>query len=333
MNLRPFRMFLVVGLVAACALPVSASHNKGGNCCAPAGDCCNGGGVSYECVPETYNVTRTVYKKVCRDETYTAFKCVCEPVTKTREVCHMVRKQVEKEVCKTVHDRIPCTETRTVMKTKWSYQTVTEMRSKKVDRGHWVCEEVDAPFQNFLAKLHHCCKKNDCCEPCPPCPKTRTVKRWCSNWVTECYPVTCCKKVCCQVPQTCTFTTYKCVARQVTCKELCWVCEPCTKIETYTCHVTKKVPYTCTRKVWDCVPCQETVTCTRYVKKAICAPAPAPAPCCPTSCEAPCCETTSCCDRGGFRLFGGLRDRFMGGHCRKNDCGGCGVETGCGGCH
>jgi hypothetical protein len=337
-------MFLAVGLVAAGALPLYASHNKGGNggnCCGSNDSC--GSSVTYECVPETYNVTRTSYKKVCREETYTAYKCVCEPVTKTREVTHMVRKQVEKEVCRNVTERIPCTETRTVMKSHWSYQTVTEMKTKRVDRGHWTCEEVPAHFQNFLAKCKggfgHGHRGNDCCEQqCQPepCPKTRTVKKWCSNWVTECYPVTCCKKVCTQTPETCQVTTYKCVTRQVTCKELCWVCEPCTRTETYTCNVQRQVPYTCTRQVWECVPFQETVACTRYVKKAIpcAAPAPAPVNCAPV-CETTtsCCETSSRC--GGHGLFGGLRNKMGGhGHRNNNNCGGCGVETSCGGgCH
>jgi hypothetical protein len=247
-----------------------------------------------------------------------------------------VHKWVEKDVTKTVYDRVPCTETRTVMKKHWTTQTVTEMRSKRVDRGHWECREVDAPFQNMLQNLHHACKRNDCndcCESSRPCPKTRTVKRWCSNWVTECCPVTVCKRVCVERPETCTVTTYKCVPRQVTCRVKCCVAERCMKTETYTCNVHKQVPYQCTKQVWECVPFQETVTCTRYVRKAVTQPAPAPAPA-PVAqpCDNAC--APSCCDSRGHRFgnfFGGMRDRFS--HFGNRGCG-CGAETSCGGgCH
>jgi hypothetical protein len=283
-----------------------------------------------ECVPETYKVKQITYKKVCKQETYTSFRCESFPVTKTRQVTTYVRKPVYKDVCKTVYDRVPCVEEKIVMKPCYSYQQVTEMRTKKVDKGYWCTEEVPAHFKNFCNRLAHACsRKNDCCDPCapacPPAPATRCKKRWVSCWVTECCPVTVCKKVCTMKPECVKVCTYKCVARQVTCKVCEYVCEPCVRTETYCCHETRQVPVTCTRNVWTCVPCEEWVTCTRLVSKTTYRQVPA----CNNSCNTCCETTTSCCSSGGHKLFRGLFSRR--GHGHSNGC--CESSCGNGGCH
>jgi hypothetical protein len=228
------------------------------------------------------------------------------------------------------------------MKPCWKTVTVTEMKTRRVDKGHWVCEEVPAPFRAFCQRLGngfggHGHRKgcgdpcgDPCAQNCQPCPPTRTVKRWHSCWTTECYPVTCCKRVCEMVPQVCKVTTWKCVAKQVTCKVCTYVCEPCTTTQTYTCCETRQVPYQCTRNVVTCVPCEEEVTCTRYVAKTVYRQVP-------VSHGNGCCDTGySCCSsgRGGHRLFsnfrGGCGGLFGGGHGHRNN----GCNSGCGGgCH
>jgi hypothetical protein len=298
---------------------------------APAADPCGPAMITIpvvECVPETYKVKQIVYKKVCKQETYTAYRCETFPVTKTRQVCTYVKKAVYKDVCKTVVEKVPCWEEKTVMKPCYSYQNVTEMRSKKVDKGYWVNEEVPAHFKNFCNRLgsfgHH---KNDCCDPCAsscnscPAPATRCVKKWCPCWVTECCPVTVCKKVCTMKAECVKVCTYKCVTKTVTCKVCEYVCEPCYKTETYCCHETRQVPVTCTRNVVSCVPCEEWVTCTRLVAKTTYRQVPA----CNTSCNS-CCETSNnCCGNGGGHKLRGLFANR--GHGHKNDC--CASSSSC----
>jgi hypothetical protein len=284
-----------------------------------------------ECVPETYQVKRISYKQVCKQETYTAFRCECFPVTKTCNVTTYTKKAVWKDVTCTVYEKVPCWETRTVMKPCYSYVNETVMKSRKVDKGHWVCEEVPAHFKAFCQRLGQGHGHNNCCDPCAcpaPCPPTRTVKKWCPCWVTECYPCTVCKKVCTMVPETCKVCTYKCVAKQV-CNKVCsYECVPCVTQQTYTCYETKQVPFTCTRNVMTCVPCEEMVTCTRYVAKTVYRQVP-------VSCNNNCCESfSSCCSSGGHGHGHKLFSNFRGhGHNSCNSCGSsCGSGCG-GGCH
>jgi hypothetical protein len=246
-------------------------------------------------------------------------------------VTHYTKKAVYKDVCKTVYEKVPFCEEKTVMKPCWKTVQVTEMRTKKVDKGCWTYEEVPAHFKAFCQRLgggfggHG--HKNSCdpCAPCVPACKptpTRCVKKWCSNWVTECYPVTCCKKVCEMVPTVCKVTSYKCVPKQVTCKVCEWVCEPCTKTETYTCYETKQVPFTCTRNVVQCVPVEEWVTCTKLVAKTVYREVPISNACCNNG-------PYTCCSSGGHKLFSNFRGLF-----HRNNCGSsCGSSCGgCGGC-
>ena len=335
MNSRLVRLFLVVGFVAVAAVPASANHGAvvSGGCCdaAPAANCCAPAMrtvTSYVCVPVTFKKMVTTYKRVCKTVPCTGYKCICEPVTKTRTVTHMVRKPITKTICKTVYDRVPVTHTKTVMRSHWVTQRYTVMKTKRVLRFHKYQTCVNAPLKTLCNRIQYHCTKDPCCPGCPPCPATRMVNRCKPCWETVCYPVTCCKRVCVQRPECVTCTSYKCVPRQVQCQVTSYVCEPCTKTETYTCHVTKRVPYTYNRQVWECVPCQQEITCTKYVRKAVCHQVP----CQQTSCCQPtCCETscnTGCCGNRFGGLFGGLRGRFAGGCCNN----GCGIETGCGGC-
>jgi len=280
------------------------------------------------CVPETYKVKQIVYKKVCKQETYTAFRCESFPVTKTRQVTTYTRNAVYKDVCRTVYEKVPVMTEKTVMKACYSYQNVTEMRSHKVDKGHWVCQEVPAPFKDFCNRL--CKKGGDCCNPCAqPCPATRTVKKWHHCWVTECCPVTVCKKVCTMVPEVVKCCSYQCVAKQVTCKVCEYVCVPCVKTETYCCYESKQVPVTCTRNVWSCVPCEEWVTCCRMVAKTTYCQVPA----CNTSCNTSCCETSNSCCGKGHGFLTGFRGMFSKGSCGKgHGHSSCGSSCGGGGC-
>lgn len=316
------------------------------------GDGCGGCGPTMrtiqvvECVPETYLVKRTGYKRVCREECYTAYKCVTEPVCKTRTYTVMVRKPVCKDVVKTVYDRVPVQVQKTVMRPHWETQTVTVMKSRRVDRGHYVYSEVPAPFKTLCNRLqwrmdsfghNSCCNPCDpCCssKPCPPAPATRCVKKWCSNWVTECYPVTCCKKVCVMRPETICCTEYKCVPRQITCKVTEYVCEPKVCTENYTCCVTKRIPYQCKRQVWTCVPYEYTETCTRYVQRTVCKQVPCHNTC-GSSCGSSCCEAdcSPCCGSrhslfGGFNLLSRFRGCGASSCCEAPSCGGC-ASTGC----
>ncbi|MGF1579032.1 MAG: hypothetical protein ACFCD0_06680 [Gemmataceae bacterium] len=276
-----------------------------------------------EYVPQTYTTTRTVYRRVPKQVTYTAYRCVSHPVTNTRQVTHMVRKPVVRTITKTVYSRVPVQTTKTVMKPHYRTVTMTVMKTKRVDRGHYEYRQVSAPLQTLCNRLAWSCRRDRCCDPCPPPPATRCVKRWCPCYVTVCCPTTVCKRVCEMRPCTVQVCSYRCVPRTVTCQVTEYVCEPCIKTETYTCHVTKRVPYTCTRTVYQCVPVQVPVTCTKLVARTVCRRVPV-STCCESS---PCCEEPSCClsrSRFGGRLFN-LMGRFGS---RSSCCGGGGCGLG-----
>ncbi|MBY0231693.1 MAG: hypothetical protein K2W96_20600 [Gemmataceae bacterium] len=333
-----FHRTLVYGLVAGVALmglPAKsrATHGHGGAAAAPvasapvasgpvassapAGGC---GPVYttvtvYEQVPETYTATRTVYRTEHVNETYTAYRHECVP--EQRQVTRYVSRQVQEVKTITVNNwqTVQTTEMRNVTKRVPVCKQVTTITRKCVDNGCWVDECVET----FASKL-----KGKFADECNPhCPQYRTRKVWQSNkqwievpctktvktWecVTECVPVTVCKKVC--VPET----------RQVTCCRT--VCEPVT--ETVTVNVSRCVPYTATRCVAKCVPVCENYTATRYVCRAVqkqvaCAPA---ANACNDACS------NACDDCGSGRGFGGrLRGLFAGfgggfGHKAKGGCG------------
>jgi hypothetical protein len=275
------------------------------------------------CVPETYTTTRTAYKYVTRTEAYTAYKSVCVPETRTR-VCTVYKQvpEVRTEV-RNVCVQVPVVEERTVMQRRWETQTYTKMVCRTVDRGHWECKEVPCHRAQFASLLHRCGHRNDCCNSCEPCcpPPTRTVKCWVPCKVTEQVPVTCCKRVCVEVPCKVKVNVCRTVTRQETYQVTCYRCVPENRTETYTVNLVKCVPYQATRNVCVCVPYQETVTCTRMVAKTVtrqvpCAPECAPS-CAPAS---TCCDT---CHRSRCHRFAGLFQRERG-------CGHGGHGCGCG---
>jgi hypothetical protein len=334
MSWQRFRLAALMAVsLAVTALPAHAyqegddakanGNDKGNNNAAaapaaPAGNGCGGCGPSYrvECVPETYKCKRVTYRTEQRQVTCTAYRTECVPVTRTR--CVTTYCQVPEtrnvEVC------VPCYETRTVMRPHWTTQNVCETRTRVVDRGHWECREVPVGPSCFerlgLGRGGHGHRGGgDCCEPCPPCPRTKTVKCWVPCKVCEQYQVTCCKRVCEMRP----CQTQVCVMKRE-CKQVtCYRCVPQTRNETYTCNVTRCVPYQTTRTVCVCVPCEEWVTATRYVARMVpCAPAPAAAPCNDT-----CGQATACCCEGGKPRHGGRLGglfRRGGRHGRGGDC-------------
>jgi hypothetical protein len=340
---------------------------------APAGEPCYRTILVTECVPEYYKTTRTVYKQECVPERYTAYRtecvpekytayrteCVpekytayrteCVPETRTRNVTHYERVCETRQVTKTVCERICVQEERTCFKAVWTCVPVTTMVCKTVDRGHWECREVPCS-EGFLSRLRHH-KNNDCgcgCDPCNTCcaPPTKTEKVWVSCKVTEQVPCTKMERKCEMVPHKEMVSVWKSIPKTVTCNETFWKCVPVCKTETYTCNVSRCVPYEATRMVSHCVPYEATRNVSRCVPYEAtrnvtrCVPVTEEVtacrmvarqvekrvPVCETPCNAcnTCCET-SCCKPSLRDRLGSLRGRF--GHK-----GGCGCESGCSSC-
>jgi hypothetical protein len=282
---------LASACVAAAALPARAD-----DCAAPATRtvCCT------EWVPETYQGTRTVYKTECKEEKYTAYRCECVPETRVSTVTVMKPVMETQTVMKCVCENVQCVEQRTHMKKCVSYQQVTTMCRKCVDKGHYECREVPCG-PSLCDQLKKCFHKSDCCEQ-PACPRTKTVKVWvpCKVWVET--PVTKCKKVVTCVPVTCNVTVCKKVYKQVPCQVQVCKYVPTQEKVTHQCMKVTQIPYDATRTVRVCVPVQETFTATRLVAKTVEKQVPV-TPCCQPSCEAPRCQRcsglffrNSCCD-------------------------------------
>jgi hypothetical protein len=237
-----------------------------------------------EWVPESYQCKRTVYKTECHEEEYTAYRCETVAETRTRMVCKTVQETqtVMREVCKSV----PVVEQRTVMQTHVTCKPVTKIVKKWEDHGHYECKEVECG-PTLSERLHKCFHRKSCDDCCEPCPRTKTVKVWvpCKVCVEKC--VTCYERVCEQRPVVCNVTTYKTVREQVPTQVT--VCKSVPTTETYTCNVTRQVPYKAKRTVSRCVPHEETVTATRMVCRTVEKEVP-----CETTCAAPC-ET--CCEK------------------------------------
>jgi hypothetical protein len=335
MLLKPVRASFLIGLVAAvAAAPAHASHHGSGCCEAPCATPC-----AAPCAPamqtvqctewvrENYTTTRTAYRVVCKQEAYTCYRCENVMEQRTRTCTYYERVPVVRTVTRKVCEMVPAVEERTCMKPHWSYVTETKMVCKRVDRGHWECREVYCFRKDMMNRLHKlchrhkdcCCECNSCCEECPA--PTRTKKVWCSCWVTEQCPTTCCRKVCTMVPEKVCVRVCRPVYKTVTCQETVCTCVAKHRVVTENVCVRRMVPVQATRTVRVCVPFQETVTCCRMVPRVVtrqvpCAVANA---CCANVC---CEEHAPRCHR---RLFGGLW-----GH-HHNECDGCG--EGCGGCH
>ena len=287
------RLALLLGAVSAFVAPLRAAD-----------DCPKATGPTMrtiqvtECVPEKYEVKRTCYRMVCKQETYDTFRCETECVQKER-VCTVVKRIPE---VKTVTRKVCCNEyayeTRTVMKKCYEYQQVTCMQKKCVSRGHWECCEVCKPPSCF-EKL---------CNPCA-CGHTVSKKHWvhCPEY-QEC-PVTKCKKVCVEKPVCCQVKVCKPVYKEVQCQVCSYRCVEEKHVEKYNVAVVKKVPCKATRTVQVCVPYTVTEICCRMVPRTVTRQVPVcPAPCCETRCcSSPCCEP--CC-----------RTRCSGLHFRHKDC-------------
>jgi hypothetical protein len=257
-----------------------------------------------ERVPETYQTTRIVYDRVCREERYTAYRCECVPETKTRTITTYRRvpevKEVVRQVCV---GRIPVVEERTVMKTQWTCVPETRVVRKCVDKGHYECKEVPCG-PSCLDRLRKLCRRHDCCEEaCEPCPpRTKTVKVWVPCPVWQEHTVTCTKRVCQHIPVKCQVTVCKPQFKEERCQVTVCKCVPEMRTETYTCMAQKRIPYEATRTVVRCVPREEKVTCTRMVCRTVQKQVPVET----------CCAETSSCKPRCFHRCGGLGFRHHG---------------------
>jgi hypothetical protein len=251
-----------------------------------------------ECVPETYTARRIVYRSECRTENYTAYRCETVPEVRERTVCVTRRVPVVRTECRRVCVTVPVCEERTVMKQTWTYQNVTTMQCRTVDRGHWECREVFCARKamhnwfNGLGRGHGHRGGDDCCNPCPQecqAPPTRTVKVWVPCRVTEQVPVTCCKKVSVCTPCTVRVTVNRTEWREQQVQVCTYQCVTENRVERYTVCTTRQVPYQACRTVRVCVPCEETYTACRMVSRTV-ARQVADTSCCSSPCN-PCCES------------------------------------------
>jgi hypothetical protein len=271
----------------------------------------------WECVPETYQCTRTVYTTEERVEKYTAYKCETVPVEKTR-TCTVYKPVNEVKTVKQEYTVCtPVCEQRTVMKPCYSYRTVTKMVCKTEDHGHWECQEVPDQFRACLQKLGKLGRKHggDCCDPCggssceTECVPMRTKKVWVSCKVQVQKPVCVKERVCEMKPTTTTVTVMKKEVRVRECQVT--VCKMVAeqKTEKYTVCETRKTPYEATRCVKVCVPKTETVTKTRMVRRCVEKQVPV------SPCAEECCGAAT--GFGGHKLFGGglFSKRGKGGCC------------------
>ena len=244
-----------------------------------------------EWVAVPFTCTRTTYTVECKQEKYTAFKCECVPETRTIKVC------------------VPTWEEKEVMQTVTSCKPVQKTVKKCVDKGHFECKEVPCG-PTCRERLQKLCNRNKCacgctpacgsccgCEPCCP-PKTKTVKCWVPNIVTEDVTVTCYERICEQKP--------------VKVK----VCVHKTVDQTCTVNVLKKVPCEAVRTVRVCVPHQETITGTRMECRTVQKQVPC-APCTPV-CETTCCKAPTCCKTHCHTC---PRDTCCKTHCHTSTCG------------
>jgi len=274
-----------VALLSLVAVAAIGGAVRAGDCCSPCEPCCPI--VKKICVtefvPSYYEACRTVYHTEWKEEAYTSYKTECVPEVRTRSftVNHIVNEC--RDEIRTITKFVPVCEDRTVTKNVWSTQTVTEMCTKTIDKGHYECYQVER-CPNCFEKLrdgHKCC--------CTPCYYS-TKKCWVPCLETCSYPVTKCIKVCTPVTEVIKVTVCKPVTEQITVKVNFSKCVPELKTETYTVLVPKCVPVACVRKVAICVPVVEKYTACKMVpvtveKEVVCTP----------------CCTPSCCKK--FRMW------------------------------
>jgi len=285
--------FVLLAGVVACSTGLSARADCCNNDCAPPCAPAYRTVTVTEYKPTTVEEMRTVYKTVCETEKYTAYRTECVPETRTRNVCCTKMVPVVEERECTTWKSVPCVEERVITKRVPVCRTVTVMVTKTRDCGHYECREVPCG-PTLSERFHKCFHRHDCCEcPCEPeCVRTKTVRVWCPNIVCEQVPCTRVEKTWECVTEKCQVTVCKMVPE--TRKVQVTVCKCVTenRQETYTCMVSKCVPFEATRTVSRCVPVQEKVTVCKLV---------------PVTCEKqvpcnPCCEEP-CCGRH-HRLFG-----------------------------
>jgi hypothetical protein len=154
------------------------------------------------------------------------------------------------------------------MRPHWTYQHVTTMTTRRVDRGHFECREVYShrrAFKNRVGRL--CGRYDDCCNPCPP--PTRTAKVWVPCIVCEQVPVTTCRKVCEMRPTVVRVHTCRTEVREVPHQVTSWRCVPQHQVVKCTVMTTRMVPYEAVRHVAVCVPHVENVTLCRMVPRVV----------------------------------------------------------------
>jgi hypothetical protein len=255
-----------------------------------------------ECVPEKFTCTRTVYKTECRTEKYTAYRCECVPEERTINCTIYKKVPCVQTVTRTHCVSVPVCEERVIQKPCYSYQRVTKMVTKCVDRGHYECREVPCHWKGLCRKVKRCCH-GGCCDDCCCPPPTKVRKVWVPCMVTECVPVTCCQRVCTYTPCTVRVKCCKKELRTEQCQVCTYKCVPEVCTHKCTVMVSHKVPYEATRCVRVCVPCQEQVTCCRMVTRCVEKKVPVVdpcSPCCTHCCCSPCCSPcccTPCCGR------------------------------------
>jgi hypothetical protein len=321
---KRMRKFLFAGALLALAPFTAAASDCGTPCatpCAPAAAPCAPAMVKVKVtkmVPVEEMQTVTEYQQVTEKKTYTVneYKTVVEPKTVTYTEYQKVTKEVMEP--RTVTVSVPVTKTVTENVTTWETVQVTEMVSKTVDKGHWECREVPVT-PGIFSRLFS--KKADPCDPCAPvCVPTKTVKCWVPCMVTECCPVTKCKKVAVCKPCTRTICTYECQTKTEMVKVCKIECVPVTKTCTVNECKTVCVPVVKTCDVVVCKPVQ--------VQRKVCVMKPtivevdAPAPCstgcgdpCATACApscAPVCDPCApvCETKKSFKLFSGVKGLF-----------------------
>ena len=259
----------------------------------------------------------TVNEMQTKQEAYKYQAMEWTTVKEKVKVCEY--KQVERVVDVVSYDMVPVQTVvkKTVCETVCVPVTVTKVVYPKPER------------KGLFAR---CCKKDDCADPCPPCPQYVTCTVMQKQTVTRVIDVPC--------------TTYNRVEKKsqqkVMTSEPVWAekemdvrkCVPVEKTGTrtvcYTVPVEKTVDVTTyqqveqtgTRMVKKCVPTEKVVKQTYYeavpyettVKVPVYTPAPTPAPApCATPCDTAPVAATACCGSGGGRT----RGRLLGGCCGR----------------
>jgi len=263
---------------APAAAPAAAPAPVSDGCCYKT-VCCT------EWVPVKTMVERTTYKTEYKHEKCTVWKTECVPVCKERTVTCYEKIPVKKKEIRCVVKCVPVCVEKTVMQKHTVCKPVMHTVKKCVDKGCYetICVEVKP---SCFAKLFQ--KKDDCCNPCPPCPKYKTKKVWKPCIVVEEKQVCKMEKFTECRPVTVKCTEMKKVEEKIEVEVCSYQCVAKTRVEKYTCYEQRKVACEVTKCVKVCVPCKEMVECCKMEKRTVMKQIPV---CCPK----PCCEPTPCC--------------------------------------